>query len=158
MKKQLLIEESEARSMWQSATPEFKKLLETTFGKEFFSGKITDRIKTYEDACAELEETPQLEVTLKELGLTTDEINYRKLKTIIKALVCDWKADWSDSDQQKWQPYFRLSGGVFVFLSTRYGCSDADAGYGSRLCFPTRELAEYAGKQFTEIYADIIQK
>ena len=152
MKKQLFIEESEARKLYATASPEFKQMLETTFGKEFFSMEITDRIKTYEDACAELGVDTISEIDFSTSELTLDEINYRKLKMIIKALVGDWKADWSNTSQQKWQPYFRLSGGVFVFDSTDCRFSSAFAGYGSRLCFPTSELAEYAGKQFIEIY------
>ena len=150
--KQLQITEQNARKLYKDATPEFKAALVDTFGKEFFSTKITDRIKTYEDACAELGVDTISEIDFSTSELTPDEINYRKLKTIIKALVGDWKADWSNSDQQKWQPYFGLSGGVFVFDDTYYGYSIADAGNGSRLCFPTSELAEYAGKQFIEIY------
>ncbi len=37
-----------------TASPEFKQVLEDTFGREFFNRKITDRVKTYEDACAVL--------------------------------------------------------------------------------------------------------
>ena len=32
--------------------------------------------------------------------------------------------------------------------------TSSDAGFGSRLAFKSEELAEYAGKQFIEIYAD----
>jgi len=115
-------------------------------------GKITDRIKTYEDACEELDETPLEEKELTDLGFTTDEINYRKLKTVTKALNEGWVPDWTNDKQQKWYPYFRLSSGVFVFHDTDYYCSNAYAGHGSRLCFPSDELATYAGKQFSEIY------
>ena len=49
------------------------------------------------------------------------------------------------------------SGGVaFVFA---YGdSSNSYAGYGSRLAFKTRELAEYAGKQFLDIWTDYVFK
>ena len=150
--KQLQITEQNARKLYKDATPEFKAALEDTFGKEFFSGSITDRIKTYEDACAELGIKPISDIEFSALGLTKDEANYQKLKSVIRALVGEWIADWSNSDQNKWQPYFRLSGGVFVFYGTDYRCSIADAGDGSCLYFPTSELAEYAGKQFIEIY------
>lgn len=150
--KVLQIEESNARKLYKTASPEFKQALEDTFGKEFFSGKITDRIKTYEDACNELGEVAPLEITLKELGFTDDEINYRKIKTITKALNEGWIPDWTNGNEKKWQPYFRLSSGAFVFYVTRYYYSFAVAGSGSRLCFKSDELATYAGKQFAEIY------
>jgi len=158
MKKTVQIEESKARSMYNTASPEFKQLLEDTFGKEFFSVKITDRVKTYEDACSELGETPLNESELKSAGFTTDEINYRKLKTVTKALNEGWVPDWNNDKQQKWYPYFRLSSGVFVFCGAGYGYSFASAGDGSRLCFKSEELAEYAGKQFLDIYSALLQK
>jgi len=152
MKKTVNIEESTARSMYKTASPEWKMALEETFGKVFFSGKITDRIKTYEDACSELGETPLNESELLSAGFTIDEINYRKLKTVTKALNEGWVPDWTNDKQQKWYPYFRLSSGVFVFYGTICHYSNAGAGYGSRLCFSNDELATYAGKQFPEIY------
>ena len=156
MKKQLFIEESEARKLYLTASPEFKQILEYTFGKEFFSMKITDRIKTYEDACAALGIAAQLEITLTELGFTPDEINLRKIKTITEALNEGWKPDWNDSNQYKYYPWFKMSSGGFVFGDTSYDYSLANAGSTSRLCFATRELAKYAGEQFTKLYSDYI--
>ena len=150
--KLLQIEDSKARILYKTATPEFKEILEDSFGKEFFSGKITDRIKTYEDACTELGEKPLNESELKSFGFTPDEINYRKLKTVIKVLNEGWVPDWTNGNQAKWYPYFRLSSGAFVFYDTFYGSSYAYAGYGSRLCLSSAELATYAGKQFVDIF------
>ena len=154
--KQLLVDESQARSLYRTATPEFKQMLETTFGKEFFSMKITDRIKTYEDACNELGIAAQLEVTLQELGFTPDEINLRKIKTITEALNEGWKPDWTNADQYKYYPWFKMSSGAFVFHDTSYAYSNANAGSASRLCFKSPELAKYAGEQFTKLYSDYI--
>jgi len=150
--KLLQIEDSKARILYKTATPEFKEILEDSFGKEFFSGKITDRIKTYEDACTELGEKPLNESELKSFGFTPDEINYRKLKTVIKVLNEGWVPDWTNGNQAKWYPYFRLSSGAFGFADTAYDCSDAAAGNGSRLCLSSAELATYAGKQFVDIF------
>ena len=120
-------------------------------------GKITDRIKTYEDACEELDETPLDEKVLTDLGFTTDEINYRKIKTITKALNEGWKADWNDSNQYKYYPWFKMSSGGFVFCDMYYDRSYANAGYASRLCFKSSELAKYAGEQFLQLYSDFIK-
>lgn len=118
--------------------------------------KITARVQTYEDACAVLEEQPINEQEMKLAGFTDDEIIYRKIKTITRALNEGWLPDWNNSNQKKYYPWFDLSSGGFVFDGTYYGYSHADAGYASRLCFPTLELAEYAGKQFTELYKGFI--
>lgn len=154
--KQLLVEESQARGLYRTASPEFKQMLETTFGKEFFSQKITDRIKTYEDACKELGIEPIDFDEMKDAGFTTDEIYLREIKTITEALNEGWKPDWTNSDQRKHYPYFRMSSGGFVFCDTYYDYSGADAGNASRLCFKSSELAEYAGKQFLKLYSDYI--
>ena len=154
--KQLQITEQNAQKLYKTATPEFKATLEDTFGKEFFSGKITDRIKTYEDACRELDISDQLDVTLVELGFTPDEIILRKIKTITKALNEGWKPDWNDGNQKKWYPWFKMSSGGFVFADSAYAYSHASAGDASRLCFKTEELAKYAGEQFTQLYSDYI--
>jgi hypothetical protein len=77
-----------------------------------------------------------------------------------------WKPNWGDGDEPKYFPYFwhedaddeeGVSSG-FVFLRTDYGYSYAGAGDGLRLCFRTRALAEYAGKQFIEIWNKILLK
>lgn len=78
---------------------------------------------------------------------------------ITKALVGDWKADWNNWDQRKWFPWFDMqSSGAFVFYGASCDGSYACAGAAARLCFPTEEMARYAGKQFTEIYSRIILK
>lgn len=155
--KQLQITEQNARRLYENATSEFKATLEDTFGKEFFSQKITDRIKNYEDACKELGIEPIDYDEMKDAGFTQDEILYRKIKTITQALNEGWKADWNDSDQYKWYPWFKMSSGGFVFYDTNCGRSVAHAGNASRLCFKSDELATYAGKQFLQLYSDFIK-
>ena len=154
--KQLQIEDSKAKILYKTASLEFKQMLEDTFGKEFFSGKITDRIKTYEDACCKLNEIPIYRETFGNNRITDDELSYIKLKTITKALNEGWVPDWEDNRQQKWYPYFLLSSSSFVFdgLYCRY--SHTAAGNSSRLCFPNEKLATYAGKQFVKIYKEFM--
>ncbi|GAB1462198.1 hypothetical protein [Pedobacter sp.] len=108
----------------------------------------TDKIKTFEDACKVLGIS---ETVGQNLNSTTDEIAYKKLKVIVKALNGDWKADWNNYDQRKYYPYFDMS--VSGFSSHYYSYYDRDSSsVSSRLCFKSRELAEYAGKQFVDLY------
>jgi len=114
---------------------------------------VTVRIKTYEDAVKETgrPEKPDFSNLPEDLR-EYFEAQYKAV-VIAEALNEGWKADWSNSDQEKWLPWFRgFSSGAFVFCDTRYGYSGAAAGNGSRLCFKSDELATYAGKQFTDIY------
>lgn len=152
--KTLQITEANVRKLYKDATPEFKTTLEDTFGKEFFSAKITDRVKTYENACKALGEAP-LACFISDL--TQDEIFYRKLKTITKALNEGWSPDWTNSNERKWFPYFNASSGSgFVFCATNCCYSTPSTGLISRLCFKSEELAKYAGRQFTDLYRGLI--
>jgi len=155
-KRTLEIAEETALKLYESSTSAFKAILEDTFGRKFFIKDITDRVKTYEDACAELDEEPLNESDLKSLGFTDDEIVYRKIKTITKALNEGWVSDWNNGNQKKWYPWFEMSSGGFVFDDAFCAYSAANAGDASRLCFKSRELAKYAGEQFTKLYSDFI--
>ena len=110
-----------------------------------------------------------------------DVIAYLKLRIIVAALNEGWDPQFMPGEY-RWSPYYVLytkdeieemdettkarvvyrsnnsasaSGGV----SCAYSSGDAavvSAGIGSRLAFKSEELAEYAGKQFVEIFSDFI--
>jgi hypothetical protein len=124
-----------------------------------FPKDITCKVKTYADACAVIGIAPVDENELKGLGFTKDEIAYRKLKTITRALNGDWVPDWTDKDEHKYWPWFYMFGGAsagFAFAFTNDAASHTAAHIGSRLCFKTRELAKYAGEKFVDIYSDFL--
>jgi hypothetical protein len=156
--KTLQIEESKAKSIYKMASAELKIMLEDTFGKDFFSKKITERIKTYEDACAILGIEPIADEVLLKLSFTKDEIAYRKLKTITEALNEGWLPDWTNSNQYKYWPWFLYNpnSAGFGYAAASGAASNTNANVGSRLCFKTRELATYAGTQFTDIYNEFL--
>lgn len=54
----LKISEANARKIYKTAPEEVKTILEGSCREGFFSEKITDRVKSYEDACAENGEEP----------------------------------------------------------------------------------------------------
>lgn len=158
MKKTVQIEEQTARRLYPTASPEFKSMLEDSFGKDFFTQKITVRIKSYLDACAELGEEPLSESQLKSLGFTDDEIDYRKLKTITRAYNEGWEADYNNANQQKWIPWFVFSPSGVRFNDSYYDCSFAGAGRAARLCFKDKATSDAAGETFTELYAKFINQ
>lgn len=87
--------------------------------------------------------------------------NQYKAIVIAEAINDGWKADWTNNKQPKWFPIFVANGGSpsgFAFGCSRYDYSYASAGDASRLCFETEASADYAGKHFTEIFANIISK
>jgi len=120
--------------------------------------EVTKRIKTFEDAMKEtgrpnVPDFSNLPADLRDYF----EAQY-KIIVITEALNEDFVADWNDDNQRKYFPWFYASSGVFAYNATFYYCSFAAAGDGARLCFSTRELAEYAGKQFLEIWTKILKK
>ena len=150
---------------------------------------VTERIKTFEDACKELGEEHPFVVAYdawimnEEFDDQLDIIAYLKLRIIAAALNEGWKPQFTE-DEWRYFPWFYLytqkeidemdeeeksrvvyrsysdanaSGGV-AFAGTYYDSSNTDTNIGSRLAFKTRELAEYAGKQFIEIWADYVFK
>lgn len=133
------------------------------FYKEEDYEEITDRVKTYEDACKVLGVEPINEQNAKAQGFRSDEIARRKLETIAAALNEGWKPDWNNTDQYKYYPYFYIQENAKGKGSAGLSCADADhtaantaADVGSRLCFYASRLARYAGNQFTDLYEQIL--
>ena len=145
----LKLSDEKAKSLYKTAAPEFKTLLEENFTKEFFSEKITDRIKSFTDVVKVLRlDSDDFDENYNS-DLTADELAYKKLKAVVKALNEGWEPNWKNQNEYKWIPYFDMSNGfVLRNVSDWYQRSNV----GSRLCFKSRELAEYAAKQFSDIY------
>ncbi len=154
----LQISEKKAMELYNNGSDELKTVLEESFGKEFFQRKITDRIKTYEDACAELGINSLDEAKLMELGLTKHDIAYQKLATIVKALNEGWVPDVCDYDAKRWYPWFKPNGSPssFAFDGSFCDYATAAAGGGSRLCLKSKELSDYCGEQFIGLWKEHI--
>lgn len=133
------------------------------FYKEEDYEEITDRVKTYEDACKVLGVEPINEQNAKAQGFRSDEIARRKLETIAAALNEGWKPDWNNTDQYKYYPYFYIQENAKGKGSAGLSCAFTDsaaaysyASFGSRLCFYASRLARYASNQFTDLYEQIL--
>lgn len=113
---------------------------------------VTERIKTYEDACRELD----IPLIPERCGIMTeDESAYYSLKVIAKALNEGWEPDWTNKEERKYYPWFYIEDtnpAGLSYSNTVYSVSHTYASIGSRLCFKTGALAEYAGKQFKKEY------
>lgn len=126
---------------------------------------ITNRVKSYADACKVLGIEPMDEDSMKAQGFRPDEIARRQLETITEALNEGWKPNWADTDEYKFYPWFYIevsevqtdgAGAGLSCANTNYTATDAYASLGSRLCFHDRETARYAGRTFTDLYAQIL--
>lgn len=145
---ELTLKKTTAKRLYPEAPGWFQKVLNESFGEDFFSEREFTDIKTFEDACNELGIDPDEEFNGNDLP---DEVAYKKLKIVAKAINQGWEPDWNNTNQRKWWPYFKLSSG-FGFSHSAYHCDYTVTAVGSRLCFETEEKCTYAAKQFIDIY------
>lgn len=115
--------------------------------------KITERVKSFEDACKEAGFDPDLDFNFE--NDTPDEIAYKKLKLIVSVLNEGWKPNWNDGSEKKWWPWFSLSSG-FSFDGSIYGYATTATYVGSRLCFKSEELSTHCAKQFIDLYETLL--
>lgn len=111
-----------------------------------------------------------------------DVLTYLKLRIITAALNEGWTPRFVEgeyryfpyfylytneeisrmSEEEKSSVVFRSNISAYAYGGVAYACAYNDSVYvanvGSRLAFKTEELAEYAGKQFTKLYAEYLLK
>ena len=68
-----------------------------------------------------------------------------------------WIPTWDNGSERKWAPYFQYSAGSgFAFSGSDCDCDDTVTYVGSRLCFKTEAISNYAGTQFIETYREFL--
>lgn len=147
---------------------------------------ITERIKTFEDAVKELGDKHPLVTEYKLIagtfGITNDLLAYLKLRIICEALNKDWKPTFNDGEyryhpwlyvytKEEYEKFDEEEKTYRVPLRSNYNAnavgglvyayaidagSNLSAGSGVRLTLKTRELAEYCGKQFMDIWVNFL--
>ena len=145
---------------------------------------VRDRIKTLQDACEALgEEHPLVKeywgVVNVDLDITQDLIAYLKLRIITAALNEGWEPQFVKGEQRwyVWHDFLTkekynnmsreekcrvvgLSGNISdAYVGADYGGAHSISSFSylifsSLLAFKSEGLAQYAAKQFTNIYAD----
>ena len=151
MKKVILsLSIDEAKLLHNGASQERKLELEELF-PELKPISIIDRVKTYEDALKVLRRDH-----FDENNLYPREIARRKLEIIIEALNEGWKPNLSNHQEYKWYCYFIGSYAGLGFSNSYYSPTLAAAYFGVRLCLKSKELADYTGKQFNDLYKEML--
>ena len=120
---------------------------------------IIDRVKTFEDALEVYREihgepSNSMNTILSYSGTDPEMIALQGIAqvNIIRAALNEgWTPAWTKSSEAKYYPWFDMSSGSGLACGD-FGRVGSGSGVGSRLCFKSRELAEYAGKQFISIY------
>lgn len=186
----LTVSRENTLAAYDNADVNGRELLERLFGAEPFVKNITERVKTFRDACYVLgDEHPLakqyqfIEASYKgHYPITDDSIAYLKLRIINTALNGGREPRFA-KDEPRYYPWFvlftqkefdqvkgdnensyaavRASSDPSAYVGLVYAGACAASSYldgdlGSRLVFKTRELAEYAGRQFIELYADLM--
>ena len=147
---------------------------------------IKERVKTFDDAVAILGNDNQAVIdyyAIADKTCTEDILAFAKLRVIAEALNEGWRPKF-DGDECRYYPWFyiytkeeyekldedekkecrvvgrssndSIASGGLVYAIANYASSDSYSYYGSRLAFKTRELGEYCGKQFIDIWADFL--
>ena len=143
-----------AKRIYPQVPAWYKEVLEDEFGKENLIKREFTDIKTLEDA---MNATGHTTGYLKKSDPESqDEWAYRMLKMVAKAINQGWTPDWNNTNQAKYYPYFGV-------LPSGSGFSDSGTSYyyeytcvGSRLCFESSKKAEYAAKQFEDLYTQFL--
>ena len=159
--KTLQISKKTARKIFKDAPEYLREILISTFGADTFKSNVIDRIKTFEDAYEEADKKTRDEFdrqinrqTIYQTPNLSEHIVARlKLILIAKVLRGEWEPDFSNSNQEKWFPWFKFSADSefdFSFSYCAYDLTYTDVG--SRLCFPNEELSNYFGKQFIKLH------
>ena len=147
---------------------------------------ITEHVKTFEDAIVILGNSNKAVVNyhaVRKVTSAKDIVAFAKLRVIVEALNEGWRPTFSKGDHRYYLFFSIYSKEKFDTLSEYYKnrCSVVSRSYGnsnavdsfvcasvhdaslspyahssSRLAFKTKELAEYCGKQFIDIWADYI--
>lgn len=147
----LQIDQQNARKLFPTASSAFKQMLIDTFGENFFTGKITDRVKTFDDILAISGRTME---SLINPGDTADEIAYKKIKLIAEVYNEGTILDPMNTSQYKYYPWHEIKPGFGLsFDVCDYWNSRSHVGV--RLCFKNAELAKDAGIKFIDIYTDL---
>ena len=152
MKKQIKLSLSfdEAKLLHNGASQERKLELEELF-PELKPISIIDRVKTYEDALEVLRRDH-----FNEKNLYPREIARRMLEIIIEALNEGWKPNFNDIKQSKWYCFSIGVNTGLRFSSSTISHTSANTNINVHLCLKSKELADYVGEQFTDLYEEML--
>lgn len=140
--------QSEIDEMFKASDAKQRSILEQFFTKPL---DIRNKIKSFKDACDALSINPN---TVYSLSDTRDEIAYKKLKVIVKALNEGWYPNWENESEYKYFNYFKMKGGFSCWNSNYHSIRTIVP---SALCLKSNDLAvhcfEIAKEEYKEYYS-----
>ncbi|CDE57040.1 uncharacterized protein BN799_01137 [Prevotella sp. CAG:873] len=106
------VTDENGKSMLRALYPDVITQLE-----EIDDRPVTERIKTFEDACAALGEDHLYVQMFQEIydksekagaNVNSDVVAYLKLRIVATALNEGWTPNWGNKDEYKWYPWFYI--------------------------------------------------
>ncbi len=155
----LSITKERALQEYQRQDSSGKALMESLFGKEIFIPKpITERVKTFEDALAVLGTDNKSVAKYYALSAgghcPADILAILKLKVITEALNEGWVPVF-DGTQTRYIPQYSVIDNDNNIVLTNVVCEWTFNSIHPQYAYlKSRELAEYSGKQFIDIWRD----
>lgn len=165
---------------WMHSNNDYLTLFDFTLD-EIESKEINEVVTTYEEAREYLGGKPNADFTvakkilsgncvqLEDVARLVSELNPKHVKAIIAfnhlcTIAQAWnkadgfEPDFSNTSQYKYFPWFVYDDGaaVFVCAYTNSASTHAPAYIGYRLCFKTRERAMQFGKQFIDLWNQVL--
>lgn len=189
--KTIVIKKENVVNVYLKGDDNVKKILKIMFPDVDFEVEahtdnrpITERVKTFEDACRELGEDHPF-VAIYRCNEDIDEcsadiIAYLKLRIVCAALNEGWEPQFTE-EEYRWYPWFYLwtseeleeqdevwkqdrylistddfhtGYASFAYADSVYAPSRTIAYFGSRLCLKSEALSDYCGNQFIDLWAD----
>ena len=155
-----------------------KEILEGIFGKDAFAAIIKDKVKTFMDAVELLGRNNQAVKNYYDIANISNDKNiiaFAKLKVITEAINEGWKPEYDimeggyytsfdiiteyefeklEEDKKKECMVFHRPDEKIIFALVNSKLSVSCESY--KLSLKSRELAEYCGKQFMDIWKDYL--
>jgi len=120
------------------------------------------KVKTWQEAFKNQKLDPNVmpDVSMLPKEMQKPQIALYKLHVVSKELNGDWTPDYTDHNQWKYTPWFKVvatkdkPSGVGL---SYYDCDSRGTGtdIGFRLCFKDEDTAQYAGETFLELWEDL---
>jgi hypothetical protein len=154
---ELKIKKETAREIYDESPSGLRKILEETFGIDYFKKTNWKDFKTFADLCRACGTTEDsFNFTNNKDLMDPSSYAFERLKICTRAYNQDWSFDAYNTNQYKWYPYFKVSSSGFGFSNTYYGYARTVTAVGSRLCFESDEKATHAGKNFIKLFEEFI--
>lgn len=134
----------------ESETKELRKIIETP-------EKLIGVVNTISEVYKRL---GRKELTIEDFAFLPENkrvkaLNFQHIQVLEELFNEDWKTDWTNNNEYKWYPYFEFKKGSDCWCF----CIACDRSCSSLIVpafYKSREITEYIGKTFLNIYSDYI--